>query len=57
MWDQSPHVYSRSAETPFVLNGNTLTVVPGAAGLTSPPPPLHYPPQELAEFTADTHCP
>ena len=33
MWDQSPHVYSRSAMTPFVLNGNTLTVVPGAAGL------------------------
>jgi MtrB/PioB family decaheme-associated outer membrane protein len=36
MWDQSPHVYSRSAMTPFLLNGNTLTLVPGAAGLPVP---------------------
>ena len=31
-WDQTPHVYSTSAYTPYVVNGNALTLVPGAAG-------------------------
>jgi len=35
MWDQSPHEYSRSAQTPFLLNGNTLTVTPACAGLVT----------------------
>jgi MtrB/PioB family decaheme-associated outer membrane protein len=35
-WDQSPHLYSMSAQTPFVLNGNVLTLVPGAAVLPVP---------------------
>jgi MtrB/PioB family decaheme-associated outer membrane protein len=31
-WDQTPHVYSMSAQTPFFVNGNTLTLAPGAFG-------------------------
>ncbi len=31
-WDQTPHIYSTSALTPFVVNGNALTLVPGAVG-------------------------
>jgi hypothetical protein len=34
-WDQTPHVYSRSALTPWVVNGNALTLVPGAFGKTA----------------------
>jgi MtrB/PioB family decaheme-associated outer membrane protein len=32
MWDQSPHLYSTSAYTIYNVNGNALTLVPGAAG-------------------------
>src|SRR5271169_6424627 len=32
-WDQSPHVYSTNALTPWVQNGNALTLVPLPAGL------------------------
>jgi len=35
-WDQTPHVYSRSALSPFVVNGNAVTLVPGAVGHTTP---------------------
>ena len=37
-WDQTPHLYSMSAQTPFVLNGNVLTVVPAAAGIVAVAP-------------------
>jgi len=33
-WDETPHIYSTSALTPFVVNGNALTLVPGAVGKT-----------------------
>jgi MtrB/PioB family decaheme-associated outer membrane protein len=32
VWDETPHIYSTSALTPFVVNGNALTLVPGAVG-------------------------
>jgi MtrB/PioB family decaheme-associated outer membrane protein len=28
-WDQTPHVYSMSAQTPYAVNGNRLTLLPG----------------------------
>jgi MtrB/PioB family decaheme-associated outer membrane protein len=31
-WDQSPHTYSRSAFSPYVVNGNTVTINPCAVG-------------------------
>jgi MtrB/PioB family decaheme-associated outer membrane protein len=34
-WDQTPHVYSTSALSPYVVNGNAVTLVPGALGHTS----------------------
>jgi MtrB/PioB family decaheme-associated outer membrane protein len=32
-WDQSPHVYSRSALTPYTVGGNMVNLVPGAAAI------------------------
>ncbi len=35
-WDEIPHVYSMSAQTPYAVNGNRLTLLPGIpSGLTS----------------------
>jgi hypothetical protein len=31
-WDQTPHLYSNSAVTPYVVNGNALTLNPCAVG-------------------------
>lgn len=28
-WDEIPHVYSKSAQTPYAVNGNRLTLLPG----------------------------
>jgi len=35
-WDQTPHVYSTSAVTPYVVNGNALTPNPCAVGKSTP---------------------
>jgi MtrB/PioB family decaheme-associated outer membrane protein len=34
-WDQTPHVYSRSAYTPYVVNGNALTTSCNTHALTN----------------------
>jgi MtrB/PioB family decaheme-associated outer membrane protein len=36
-WDQTPHVYSRSALSPYYVSGSAVVLVPGAAGHTTVP--------------------
>ena len=55
-WDQTPHVYSRGALTPYNLNGNALTLVPGVpvppASAQSLTPFLHQTDIDIARDTA-----